>query len=205
MADTKRRRISQKRQFTSEADSLSLGVARQRRLRRLGSSERKPLPVVTPRPRREQEPSRSSGVRREKRLPRHTVRGDGLPPVMARGGMESMAVRPARRGQTKRRFDIPLGNLMPDAAGAEVRLPALPHVHLGARTLSGILVVLLIGCLVFIWQSPIFHITEIEAVGLQRLSVTDLSSVLGVLGDSIFSVDSAELEQSLQAIFPELK
>jgi cell division protein FtsQ len=39
---------------------------------------------------------------------------------------------------------------------------------------------------------------------LQRLTVADLSGSLGVLGDSVILVDSKELEQTLQALYPEL-
>jgi len=123
---------------------------------------------------------------------------------MARGGMESMAVRRPRHSQPKRRFDIALGSLLADAPGAEVRLPALPRIQFSWRILSGGIVIMLLACLYMIWKSPAFHISDIQAVGLERLMVADLSSSLSVLGDSAFFVNTKELEQNLQLLFPEL-
>jgi hypothetical protein len=118
--------------------------------------------------------------------------------------MESMAVRRPRHGQPKRRYDFSLGALVADAPGAEVRLPALPRLHFSWRILSGGIVLMLLACLYMVWQSPAFRISDVQAVGLQRLTVADLNSTLGVLGDSVFLLNSKEMEQNLQLLFPEL-
>lgn len=206
MAEKRQQRTSRTRQYTSEQDILAVGASRKRRLRRIGNeSERKPLPVITPRPRREQDEYQPSRAHREKRITKASAKVAGMPPVMARGGMESMAARKPRRGQPKRRFDISLGSLVADATGAEVRLPALPRLQISWRVLSGAIVLMMLASLFMIWQSPSFRISDVQAVGLQRLTVADLSTSLAVLGDSIFLVDSKELEQNLQVLFPELK
>jgi hypothetical protein len=205
MADTKKQRTTRKRIFSSDAEVLTMGTSRQRRLRRIGSSHvEKPLPVITPRPRREQTATQPVKLRRVKHATNSRTGTPGMPPVMARGGMESMAARKPKRGQPKRRFDIPLGALVADAAFSEVRLPALPRFQVGWRAVSGMMALMMVACLVFIWQSPAFHISDIQATGLQRLNLADVSSVLGVTGDSIFTADSQALEASLQAAFPEL-
>jgi hypothetical protein len=205
MTDTKKQRTTRKRIFASDADILTMGTSRKRRLRRIGSSQvEKPMPVITPRPRSNSPATQPTKLRREKRTTRSYTSTSGMPSVMARGGMESMAARKPKRSQPKRRFDIPLGSLVADAAFSEVRLPALPRLQVGWRAISGMMVVMLVACLIFILQSPAFHISEIQAPGLQRLSLAEVSSVLGVMGDSVFMMDSQALEESLQAAFPEL-
>jgi hypothetical protein len=203
MAD-KRERKSRTRQYASEEEVLTLGSSRQRRMRRIGSTERKPLPVITPRPRREQEEVPPSRAAREKRVAKTTTI-PGKPPVMARGGMESMAVRRPKRSAPRRRYDFSLGSLVADAPGAEVRLPALPHLQFSWRILSGGIIIMLVACLYMVWKSPAFRISDVQATGLERLTVADLNSTLGVLGDSVFMLSSNDLEQRLQSMFPELK
>ena len=204
MVDKREKRSSRTRHYAAEQEVLTLGNARQRRMRRVGSTpERKPLPVITPRPRRQQEEAQPSRARREKRITKAST-SSGTIPVMARGGMESMAVKRPRRGQPKRRYDIPLGALIADAPGAEVRLPALPLIKFSWRSVSGLIVLMLLACLFMAWKSPAFHVSDVQAVGLERLTVTDLNSVMGVLGDSVFLLSTKELEQNLMAQFPEL-
>jgi hypothetical protein len=205
MTEKRKKHTSNTRQYASEQEILTVGASRQRRMRRIGStSERKPLPVITPRPRSEQAAQPSTRTRREKRVSKSAASAPGMPPVMARGGMESMASRRPSRKPPKRRFDIALSALAAEAPGAEVRLPALPRLQFSWRIVSGGIVLLLLACLFMIWQSPTFRISDVQAVGLQRLTVADLTSSLGVLGDSVFLVSSKELEESLQSLYPEL-
>lgn len=204
MADKRRQSKSKSKHSLRQADSQSQGEARQRRLRRIGS-ERKSQPVLTSRPRRYEAELPSFDLRRTKRTPRAKSSSGKLPPVMARGGMEGMATRKSRRKPPKRRFDIPLGGLVADAMGAEVRIPALPGLHLDGRLLSGAMVLMLIICLVFIWQSPALRIAEIETHGFQRVTNAEITSVLGVVGESAFLIDTRQASETLTAYFPELK
>jgi hypothetical protein len=165
MADKRERRTAKTRQYASEQEVLTVGPSRQRRMRRIGSTERKPLPVITPRPHREQ--AEVQPARREKRVAKSTSRTAGMPPVMARGGMESMAVRRPRRGTPKRRYDISLGSLVADAPGAEVRLPALPQLHFSWRILSGGIILMLFASLYMIWKSPAFRISDVQATDVK--------------------------------------
>jgi len=119
--------------------------------------------------------------------------------VLVRSGMADMAVRKPKPGSTKRRFDIAL-----DVPGAELRLPSLPMVHIGWRLISGLLAVMMIVSLFFLWKSPAFQVNTVEAEGLERLTVGDLNAVMDVLGGSIFSIDPPVLESALQQAFPEL-
>jgi cell division protein FtsQ len=136
-------------------------------------------------------------LRRERRTTTHSE--FSLPPVLVRGGTADMAVRRSKPGLPKRRYDIALG-----VPGAELHLPSLPMVHMGWRALSGLLVVMMVACLFFLWKSPAFLVNTVEAEGLQRLTVGDLNAVMGILGNSVFSIDLQELEQALIRAFPEL-
>jgi hypothetical protein len=66
------------------------------------------------------------------------------------------------------------------------------------------MVVMLIACLFVAWKAPAFQINTVEAEGLQRLTVGDLNTVMGIFGKSIFSVDPHQLEKTLRQDFPEL-
>lgn len=201
MVEKRRNRRTSIRKYDLESEVLTAGQARERKLRRIGSAgETKPAPVFNPHLRREQEQDQVVSPRRQKRLSKPS----GTIPVMARGGMESMASRRPRRPQPKRRFDISLRSLAADAPGAEVRLPAMPRLHVGWRLLSGSIVLMLIACLYMLWKSPAFHISDVQAFGLQRLTVADLSSAMAVSGDSAFFINTRELEETLQQLYPEL-
>ena len=134
-----------------------------------------------------------------------SAHGKMTPPVMVRGGVGGMAFgrvassRFKKQNPLKRRFDVAL-----DVPGAELRLPSIPMIHLGWRALSGVMVVMLIACLFVIWKAPAFQVNTVEAEGLQRLTVGDLNTVMGIFGKSIFSVDPNQLEKSLRQAFPEL-
>lgn len=123
-----------------------------------------------------------------------------LPPVMARTTQTaSTHERMRQRGTLKRRFDISLG-----VAGAEARLPALPAVSFGWRFASGLMCLLMIICLVNLWKSPAFKIDTIQVEGEKRLTKGDISTVLGVNGESVFLVSPKEMEENLVKAFPEL-
>jgi hypothetical protein len=110
-----------------------------------------------------------------------------------------MAVPRSKQKLPKRRFDIAL-----DVPGAEVRLPSIPMVSVGWRLVSGVLALLCLASLFFLWKSPVFQINTVEAEGLKRLTVGDLNAVMDILGSSIFGVDPPALESALQQAFPEL-
>jgi cell division protein FtsQ len=129
-----------------------------------------------------------------------------VPPVMVRGGMGGMAFgrtsssRLHKQKAPKRRFDVPL-----KVQGAEVRLPSFPLIHIGWRVVSLLMVLMMTASLVLIWKSPVFQVKAVEAKGLKRLTMSDLNTVMGTLGASVFTINPQVLEENLQLAFPELE
>jgi cell division protein FtsQ len=130
---------------------------------------------------------------------------EAAPPVMVRGGMSGMAFgrvassRLSKQRSPKRRIDVPL-----NVTGAELRLPSLPFVHLGWRAASLMMVLMMFTSLFLIWKAPVFQVSAIEADGLQRLTVGDLSTVLRAIGKSVFTINPGLLDENLHQAFPEL-
>ncbi len=145
-------------------------------------------------------PARTPQVEPEQRpmvVARRTERR--APPVMARRNLHMASTpRQTHSSASRRTYYVAL-----DTPGAEVRLPALPSIQMGWRAVSGAIVLLLIASLALILRSPAFMVTTLQAEGLQRLTVSDLGTVTGVLGQSIFALDPALLETTLQQAFPE--
>lgn len=123
-----------------------------------------------------------------------------IPPVMVRGGMTgaSLPVRRVSKTRTRRRFDLALG-----VPGAEIQLPALPQISLGARFISALMVVVLVLLLYHLWNSPSFRVEAVEVVGLQRLSSRDVNALLDVAGEPIFAIDARKLKEKALEVFPE--
>lgn len=130
---------------------------------------------------------------------------DAAPPVMVRGGMGGMAFgrvassRIGKQKQPKRRIDVPLS-----VTGAELRLPSIPFVHLGWRVVSLAMVLMMVACLFLIWKAPVFQVNTVEAKGLQRLTVSDLNTVMRMIGKSVFTINPTVLDENLHQAFPEL-
>lgn len=122
-----------------------------------------------------------------------------MPPVMARGALQNMAVPRGKRKQPRRRYDVPLS-----IPGAEVRLPSLPALRISWRVASGMLVVLMALSLYILLYTPAFQVDVLEVEGLQRLTLDDINSVASVSGESIVKIDPGDLQTELQAEFPEL-
>ncbi len=134
----------------------------------------------------------------------YEARTDGEPPVLVRGGMGGMAfgrVANSRLQKTRtprRRIDVPLR-----ATGAEMRLPAIPFIHLGWRGVSLFMALFMCASLVLMWKAPVFQVKSVDAVGLKRLTVNDLNSVMRTSGKSVFTLDPLEMRQALGEAFPE--
>lgn len=133
------------------------------------------------------------------------ARAEVTPPVMVRGGMGGMAFgraassRAHKQKTPRRRIDVPL-----NVPGAELRLPAIPFVHLGWRAASLLMVAMMMACLVLIWQAPVFKVTTVQAAGLQRLTTSDLNTVMKSVGKSVFTLNPDQLDRTLRQAFPEL-
>jgi cell division protein FtsQ len=142
--------------------------------------------------------------RRDKRTTRSHLRtpvDTKLPPVVARNTFaHPLDAGRSKHGRahTRRRYDIAL-----DIPGAEVRLPALPHIRIGWRSLSGILVVLIGGLLYTLLNLPLFLVESPKIEGIQRLSAQEVNTVVNVSGRSIFEIIPGDLEKDLSEAFPE--
>jgi hypothetical protein len=160
--------------------------------------------------------NRRSGVaasRRTRRRPVNTwatTRSKGShqanqsPPVVVRGVWQErdrLPVTRARvRSKPRRRYDISL-----NVPGAEVRLPSLPAIQFGWRGASGLLMIMMLAVVYLLYFSPFFKVDVIEVVGLQRLTLAEITPVLGVVGESITAVDPSAVVSKLQTKFPDLE
>ena len=137
--------------------------------------------------------TRSSRARRQ-------TDSSSVPPIMVRGGQAGFVLDTPKRKKSKprRRFDLALG-----ANGAEMRLPGIPQVAIGWRFVSGLLMTALLALLFHLWNSPMYQVNQPEINGLRRLDTRDIATILGLNGETIFSIDVEELEQRLAETFPE--
>lgn len=132
------------------------------------------------------------------------ARSESAPPVMVRGGMSGMAFgrvansRLQKQRAPRRRIDVPLRS-----TGAEIRLPSIPFIQAGWRSISLLMVIMLSACLFLMWKAPMFQVNAVEADGLKRLTVNDLYAVMGTTGKSVFALDPNALRQALSQAFPE--
>jgi len=140
------------------------------------------------------------GSKETRRKPRRSraLRSTALPPMVVRSGKLGVQVQ-RRRTKARRRFDIALG-----IPGAEIRLPAIPAVQFAWRAVSGFLVVLLLGLLYTLWNSPTYQVEAARVRGVQRLTAQEVNAVIKVAGKSIFAVEPRRLVKDLQEAFPEL-
>jgi cell division protein FtsQ len=121
-------------------------------------------------------------------------------PVMVRGRTYAAPSSEGRkRNKVRRRYDVAL-----DIPGAEVRLPALPVIHIGWRLISFMLAIILGGGIYFAWTSPLFIVQKAEVRGLQRLNERDVNAVLDMAGDPIFMTNPQKMKAKLIQAFPEL-
>jgi cell division protein FtsQ len=173
--------------------------------RQMESRRSEALYKATPRTETQRIVNTEGGFQPRKSRRSYEARSEATPPVMVRGGMGGMAFgRSAssklnKHRSPKRRFDVPL-----KVTGAEVRLPSLPFLHLGWRVISLLLVLMMSASLILVWKAPVFQVGAIDAKGLQRLTVSDLSVVMGSVGKSVFTLNPDLLSETLQQAFPEL-
>jgi cell division protein FtsQ len=130
---------------------------------------------------------------------RSSVASNTPPPVMVRGIASGAAVGVGRNyKKNRRRIDVPL-----NVSGAEMRLPSLPQVHIGWRVISFALVIALSYMVYIGWNSQEFRIDVANITGLQNITSRDVNSVLGVMGKSVFMLDSMEMQKKLLESYSE--
>lgn len=140
-------------------------------------------------------------VRRAGKIPttRRTVRKMPVdqPPVLVRGALFGSQVR--TRQKAKRRFDVAL-----DGLGAEMSLPALPHIALGWRFVSMFLAALFALIAYQLWNNPLFQVNDFRISGLVRLTKQDINAAINLIGQPVVTIDPEEIETMLMVAFPQL-
>ncbi len=155
-------------------------------------------------------PSRADQLRqrrtqqnRERTTParRPAARAANTPPVTVRSYQSTMAtpLRQTRTNTVRKQMYYSLG-----ASGAELRLPAIPLMSLGARALSAIVVGLVLLGIYVVAFSGEFAVNGLELTGNQRLTLNDFEATLGVTGEQVINLDPSEMTATLATAFPEL-
>ncbi len=121
-----------------------------------------------------------------------------LPPITARGVVNDFAIE-RRKQAGKRRFNAVFS--LPRPA---VRALSLPHIHLGWRLLSFLLVLLLGTGLYLSWTLPQFRVNTAHVIGNQRISVDEINAALELNGNPVFLLTPARLREQTIRAYPEL-
>lgn len=90
-------------------------------------------------------------------------------------------------------------------AGAELRLPALPNVHVGWRVISGLIAAVTFAAMFFMWSNSDLVVSAVDLRGAQRLDAAAVEAVIKVAGSSIFSIETDSIYALLRQQFPELQ
>src|SRR3990172_12013745 len=75
-------------------------------------------------------------------------------------------------------------------AGAELRLPAMPNVHVGWRVISGLIAAATLAAMFFMWSDSDLLVSAVDLRGAQRLDAAAVEAVIKVVGSSIFSIET---------------
>jgi hypothetical protein len=136
-----------------------------------------------------------------KRVERATQRAYKPSPAVT-SRKKGYAAGKTRPIQYKRRYNIMLA-LLPDLHLGRPTL-SLPRLRTGWRPFSFSLILLLGTAIYLAWTLPYFHATWATVVGNSRLTVEEINSVLGISGQSIFTIQPEEVENRLLLNYPEL-
>lgn len=113
------------------------------------------------------------------------------------------------RKPERRRFNIALGvpefHLnRPKLAMPKFSMPRLPKFHSNWRTGAIIFAVILTTILVLAFKLPYFYIPSASVFGNSRIASEEINGIIGVSGQSIFTVQPDELERRLRLNYPEI-
>jgi len=122
-------------------------------------------------------------------------------PVTVRGNTFGTPVhRQAGTRTPRRQFYL----TMDQAAGTELRLPAIRLVNPGWRLLSGLLLILAAVGAFSMWGSPFFQVQTVEVKGLQRVSSDEINARLKLENYSIIEINPVEIKQRLVEQYDDL-
>jgi hypothetical protein len=115
----------------------------------------------------------------------------------------------APKQRERRRFNIALGlpefHLnKPKLAAPKFSMPRMPKFHANWRLGALILAVVFITALVLAFQLPYFYIPSASVFGNSRIASEEINGIIGVSGQSIFTVQPDELERRLRLNYPEI-
>jgi hypothetical protein len=99
----------------------------------------------------------------------------------------------------RRRFQI----AMP-APRDEMRRLSIPRPSFGMRAVSFVLAALLGTAIYLAYNLPYFRVTQAEVVGNQLIAAEEITAVLGVAGQAVFTLKPEDLETRLRLNYPEL-
>jgi hypothetical protein len=119
--------------------------------------------------------------------------------VVNQRGNTSVPLRQRTQSSAKRQYTISL-----PTAGAELRLPISPNIHLGWRLISGALAFCVLAILVAMWNAPFFQVGLAKLSGANRLTAADINTVLKVEGMPVIQASPRGMEQDLKDAFPDL-
>ncbi len=122
-------------------------------------------------------------------------------PVMVRKTAASSTSQAFRKGAARPRKQIYYNLGTP---GAEMRLPALPSLRTGWRSISGIASAILLALVIFIATSPALQVNAVAVEGLTRLTAEEIQTTLNLNNVPVFAIDRKEILRSLNGNFPEL-
>ena len=124
-----------------------------------------------------------------------------LPPVTKRatGLAGTYVVQKYKKQPTKRRFNIAIG--VPDV---RLHAPTMPRIYVGWRLLSFFLSLVLGAATYLAWTLPTFRVGDLQVTGNSRLSAAEISAVLNLAGQPVFTLIPADLATRLRLNYPEL-
>ena len=99
-----------------------------------------------------------------------------------------------------RKVNVPL-----KGKGAELQLPAFPHVRFGWRLISGAVCLLSLAVIISFIGLSTFEVSAINLEGAQRLSGQAILSQTDLLGKAVIALKPDEIEQQVIDKFPNLK
>lgn len=122
------------------------------------------------------------------------------PPVVSRRTSGRVAAQPYKRvgSRTRRSFSISMDS------GAELVLGSLPNIQIGWRTVSGVIVGILVVLMLFFTNSSMFRVSTPEVIGITRISVSDISTVVNLGNKPIYMVDPQVVAAQITQSFPQL-
>jgi hypothetical protein len=122
-------------------------------------------------------------------------------PTIPISAMQKQAIQ---KQKERRRFNVALGLPEIHLHKPNFSMPSMPKFRADWRMASIILTVLLGVAIYLVLTLPYFYVPAATVLGSNRLSREEINGVLGVTGQSIFTVQPEEVRERLLLNYPEL-